>query len=214
LILQVRLGEIMSLRTIWIAVGIAVAVGVVRAEQAYSQTPDCDCTKVIGSCTASLSFNKKQSMATVRADTAECAKVTFDIDNTPYISVFRGGVSLEAVTVFDKSKTVSLSVRQCEVCEGDAGNGQDEHGSSAAHGFDGTWSDGESTYSMKSGTIYVDGAAYGTYSGRKGHTSVEHGGSPPATQCDLNLVDENHIHLVCYGGGAIGKWAFDATRTS
>ena len=42
--------------------------------------------------------------------------VVFDIDNTPYTSVFNGGRTTENVTIFQKDKIVSATIRSCEIC--------------------------------------------------------------------------------------------------
>lgn len=78
---------------------------------AHAQVSKCNCDKVVSGCSASISFDKEKSLATVNASADQCARVTFGVDNTPYTSVFNGGKTVENIMIFDKRKKISISVR-------------------------------------------------------------------------------------------------------
>jgi hypothetical protein len=77
---------------------------------------NCDCNVIESRCSADISLNKSAGIAAVTTSAQSCARVVFDIDNTPYTSVFNGGRTTENVTIFQKDKPVSATIRSCDVC--------------------------------------------------------------------------------------------------
>lgn len=183
---------------------------------ADAQDSRCNCDTIVSGCSASISFDKEKSLATVSASAEQCAKVTFDVDNTPYISVFNGGRTVENIMVFDKKKKVSISVRQCQVCkyEGD-GNAKegDDQGAAKSATLEGSWSIDGDRIVFKGGKVLLNGKAIGSYHGATAHTRVDHGAEQPEpTVCDVAMADENSAVFTCSGGGTLHPFRFTAVR--
>nr|ABR12881.1 Orf27 [Mesorhizobium sp. CJ1] len=189
---------------------------VVFSTFAHSQVSKCNCDTIVSGCSASIAFDKEKSLATVSASTDQCAKVTFDVDNTPYISVFNGGEAVENIMVFDKKKKVIISVRQCQVCkyEGDDNAKEgDDQGAAKSATLEGSWSAEGDRIVFKGGNVFLNGSAIGNYHGTTAHTRVDHGAEQPQpTVCDASLADENSVVFVCSGGGTLRPFRFTAVR--
>ena len=75
----------------------------------------CDIDKRIGSCSASVIYEKANGEITVKVPTPGCISADIMVDNTNYPVKFVGSSVRESITIFDKSKQPSLSVSSCDI---------------------------------------------------------------------------------------------------
>lgn len=104
-------------------VGFSVAQwGQVKAD-IYNER-SCDCTEIIGKCSGTITDIREEKVTAkkttsilfnIRSDHQQCSKVEYYIDNTPYQSVFYGGLTSEST--FGINKNVKVEYNSCQVCK-------------------------------------------------------------------------------------------------
>ncbi|MFF7710907.1 hypothetical protein [Pseudomonas sp. NPDC007930] len=82
---------------------------------------NCNCTRTVGQCQATISQLKKTGKTgyqfRLASTEAQCSRVTYYLDNTPYLSVLNGkSVSIEQVSSLKPVRLEQLGVDRCEVC--------------------------------------------------------------------------------------------------
>lgn len=81
---------------------------------------DCNCRKAVGSCTATITLLKQQKTGVdyrVSSDEQQCSKVSYYIDNTPYITVLNNRSSTtEHSAGLTNISAKSFAVERCDVC--------------------------------------------------------------------------------------------------
>ncbi|MDU9393535.1 hypothetical protein [Pseudomonas sp. zfem002] len=111
-----------QIRVAFVCGCIGLATATVQAE------PLCDCSKIVGQCTASINLksvsgSKPSFMAnyTITSSTASCSKVSYFIDGTPYFNVLAGTNKTDESTFGTEPISMkSFSGVKCEVCQGQA----------------------------------------------------------------------------------------------
>ncbi|PTQ67504.1 hypothetical protein [Pseudomonas sp. GV071] len=82
---------------------------------------DCNCHKRVGSCTATIALLKQQKTGVdyrVSSTEQQCSKVSYYIDNTPYITVLNNRNSTtEHSAGLTNVSAKSFEVERCDVCE-------------------------------------------------------------------------------------------------
>jgi hypothetical protein len=163
---------------------------------------NCNCLVIESRCSADISFNKPAGIATITTSAQSCARVVFDIDSTPYTSVFNGGRTTENVTIFQKDKPVSAAIRSCEMCQITGQNGsrqssEDSQSQSLASFLAGNWQ-----YSApRTSFVFRFGSnASGTLSATNNHATngtISCTGTPDNFTCqqDATTLLENGPHV-------------------
>ncbi len=81
---------------------------------------DCNCRRVVDSCTASIQLVAKQKTGVdyrVTSSEPSCSKVSYYIDNTPYITVLNNrNAALEHSAGLGSITAKSFEVERCDVC--------------------------------------------------------------------------------------------------
>lgn len=100
---------------------------VIQANQVQADSYNersCDCTEIVGKCSGAITdiheerIGGKQTTSTlfnVRSNHSQCSKVEYYIDNTPYQSVFWGGLTSEST--FGLKKKVQIEYTACHICK-------------------------------------------------------------------------------------------------
>jgi TonB family protein len=90
---------------------LAAVCGLVFSGNSLAQSP-CDCTSIIGSCSASVTV--QNSFIEVTSDTPQCARVDYVVDGTPFVSLVVDGAARQDRTV--QSSSPSVIVQSCQIC--------------------------------------------------------------------------------------------------
>lgn len=190
-----------------------------------SLASECDCTKIIGKCNGAIEFVKSFGSAPsygaeiyVHSSEAQCSRVDYYVDSTPYQSYFNGSIK-EFETLFG-TKPISakdVTYEACYLCTKVGSAPEVVSSSDAPVGIDfsGAWvyrernifgfvNSGPVNLVVKAGQISGswDGKALsGTFDGVKGSVSISGGfsGMP------LQVVDQNTIkyRFGAFGGGEL-----------
>jgi TonB family protein len=91
--------------------GFAAICGLVFSSYAFSQT-NCDCTSIIGSCSASVTA--ETGFYEVTSDAAQCARVDYLVNGTPFVDLVVDGAARRLRTA--ESGSPAIIVQSCQVC--------------------------------------------------------------------------------------------------
>jgi hypothetical protein len=85
-----------------------------------SSKPGCDCSKTLGSCKASIKILAKLKTGVdyvVNSSETSCTKVSYYIDNTPYLTVLNNtNSSIEHSSGTKEINKNSFQIEKCEIC--------------------------------------------------------------------------------------------------
>lgn len=89
----------------------AAFCGLIFGSNALAQAR-CDCTNVIGSCSAEVSV--QESFIEVTSNTAQCSRVDYFVDGTPFVALIVGGA--ETQERIAQSESPDVIVQSCQIC--------------------------------------------------------------------------------------------------
>lgn len=95
------------------------------SDNSTGQTHNCDCTRIVGNCTAGIRITPTQGGAkgsygailNITSNTERCAKVSYYVDSTPYFNVLsQGSTTTDSVWGQHPVTNETISGVSCQIC--------------------------------------------------------------------------------------------------
>jgi TonB family protein len=94
--------------------GILAAISGLLAATGASAQPQCDCTSIVGSCTATAQL--QDSLIEITSSVQQCSRVDYLVDGIPFVSLVVDGAAQRSAIV---QGTPAVIVQGCQVCRED-----------------------------------------------------------------------------------------------
>lgn len=169
----------------------AMAVG----SQALAQSR-CDCTTIVGSCTASATAS--DSFIEISSDAEQCARVDYVVDGSPFVALVVDGTAIQNRT--GQSNSPAVVVQSCQVCRADSAvSDQADFGASL-------YSDGEVTRLIEVAPTYPQAALD---AGIEGFVEVRFTVTPAGTVGSAEIVESDPAGVFDAAAlAAVNRWRY------
>jgi TonB family protein len=156
----------------------------------------CDCTRIVGSCSASATAG--ESFIEVTSNVEQCARVDYFVDGIPFVALVADGV--ERQDWIARGESPSIIVSSCQVC-------LDNSGTSSEPAFDsGIVSAGEPTRLIGVAPIYPPAAVA---AGIEGHVDLQFSLSPSGTVVAPEVVASEPAGVFDASAlAAVSRWRY------
>lgn len=91
-----------------------IAFALMFAFASQAMADGCNCSRHVAACSAQ--GNLDGETLTLRADTNQCAQITYDINGDPDSMTIRGGVGTNTIPILNPGRRRDLHVNSCDVC--------------------------------------------------------------------------------------------------
>jgi TonB family protein len=159
----------------------------------------CDCTSIVGSCSASASAG--ESFIEVTSNTAQCARVDYFVDGIPFVALVVDGV--ERQNWITQTENPSIIVQGCQICLDNAADGVVRNSTPSA-------TDGERTRIIEVAPTYPPAAAA---AGIEGHVDVRFTVAPDGGVSGAEVVEAEPADVFDRAAlAAVRRWRYSPSE--